>query len=205
MYSGKFIVLDGPDGCGKSSQSKLLADWLTANGAEVVSFRDPGTTAIGEKVRKILLDTANEGMCVRTEMLLYMAARAQLWAEEIKPALENGKTVVLDRWVSSTCAYQGYAGGFGIDNVIKIADGCLERVWPDMTIVLDLDIETSAKRLSEQLDRMEQKGSEYHQKVRDGFGELSKYSDNVAVVNSAEDIETVHGNIVQVINDRLAG
>jgi dTMP kinase len=202
MFSGKFIVLDGPDGCGKSSQSRMLADWLTANGADVVSFRDPGTTAIGEQIRKILLDTANEGMCVRAELLLYMAARSQLWAEEIKPALENGKTVVLDRWVSSTCAYQGFAGGFGIENVIKIAEGCLERVWPDLTIILDLDVETSAKRLGEQLDRMEQKGSEYHQKVRDGFIELSEYSDSVVVVNSADDIETVHENIVQVVRSK---
>jgi len=192
-------VLDGPDGCGKSSQSRMLADWLTANGADVVSFRDPGTTAIGEKIRKILLDTANESMCVRTELLLYMAARAQLWAEEIKPALEQGKTVVLDRWVSSTCAYQGFAGGFGIENVIKIAEGCLERIWPDLTIILDLDVETSAKRLGAQLDRMEQKGSEYHQKVRAGFIELSEYSDSVVVVNSADDIETVHENIVQIV------
>jgi dTMP kinase len=202
MFSGKFIVLDGPDGCGKSSQSRLLADWLTVNGADVVSFRDPGTTAIGEKIRKILLDTANEGMCVRTELLLYMAARAQLWAEEIKPAIENGKTVVLDRWVSSTCAYQGFAGGFGIENVIKIAEGCLERVWPDLTIILDLDVETSAKRLGEQLDRMEQKGSEYHKKVRAGFIELSEYSDSVVVVNSADDIETVHENIVQIVKSK---
>jgi len=192
-------VLDGPDGCGKSSQSRMLADWLTANGADVVSFRDPGTTAIGEKIRKILLDTANESMCVRTELLLYMAARAQLWAEEIKPALENGKTVVLDRWISRTCAYQGFAGGFGIENVIKIAEGCLERIWPDLTIILDLDVETSAKRLGAQLDRMEQKGSEYHQKVRAGFIELSEYSDSVVVVNSADDIETVHENIVQIV------
>ena len=202
MVSAKFIVLDGPDGCGKTSQTRLLADWLTANGAEVVSFRDPGTTAIGEKIRKILLDTANEGMSVRTEMLLYMAARAQLWAEEIKPALENGKTVVLDRWVSSTCAYQGFAGGFGIENVIKIAEGCLERVWPDLTLILDLDVETSAKRLGAQLDRMERKGSEYHQKVRDGFIELGRYSDSVAIVNSADDIETVHKNIVQIVKSK---
>ena len=202
MFSGKFIVLDGPDGCGKSSQSRMLADWLAGNGTEVVSFRDPGTTSIGEKVRKILLDTANEGMCVRTEMLLYMAARAQLWAEEIKPALEQGKTVILDRWVSSTCAYQGFAGGFGIENVIKIAEGCLERVWPDLSIILDLDVETSAKRLGGQLDRMERKGSEYHQKVRDGFIEIGKYSDSVVVVNSADDIATVHKNIVQIVKSK---
>ena len=202
MLLGKFIVLDGPDGCGKTSQTRLLADWLTAGGDEVVSFRDPGTTVIGEKVRKILLDTANDRMCVRTEMLLYMAARAQLWAEEIKPALEQGKTVVLDRWVSSTCAYQGCAGGFGIENVIKIAEGCLERVWPDITIILDLDVETSAKRLGGQLDRMEQKGSEYHQKVRDGFIELSEYSGSVVVVDSADEIETVHKNIVQIVKSK---
>ena len=110
----KFIVLDGPDGCGKSTQAKMLADWISKEGIETLSFRDPGTTVIGEAIRRILLDPVNKEMDARTELSLYMAARAQLWAQKIKPALKKGKCVLLDRWLSSTCAYQGYAGGVGI-------------------------------------------------------------------------------------------
>ena len=120
--AGKFIVLDGPDGCGKSTQTLMLYDWLKAEGVEVVTFRDPGGTAVGEKIREILLNPEHVEMSVRTELLLYMASRAQLWAEKIKPALEADKCVVLDRWVTSTCAYQGFAGGYGAERVVEIAE-----------------------------------------------------------------------------------
>ncbi|MHC4560718.1 MAG: dTMP kinase, partial [Planctomycetota bacterium] len=167
--TGKFIVLDGPDGCGKTTQTLMLYDWLKGQGAEVATFRDPGGTAVGEKIREILLNPEHVAMNVRTELLLYMASRAQLWQEKISPALSSGKCVVLDRWLSSTCAYQGFAGDFGVADVIKIAEASLERVWPDLTIVLDVDVETAADRMNRALDRMEQKGAEYHKKVREGF------------------------------------
>jgi dTMP kinase len=163
---GKFIVLDGPDGCGKSTQSKMLGQWINELGLETETFRDPGTTGIGEKIRELLLNPEHISMTTETEVLLYMAARVQLWQEKIEPALNEGKVVILDRWLSSTCAYQGYAGDFGIEKVNKIAQSCLEKPWPDLTIVLDLDLKTAATRLDEQLDRMEQKGDSYHSKVR---------------------------------------
>ena len=197
--AAKFIVLDGPDGCGKSTQAKLLAEYLTTQGVDVLSLRDPGSTAIGEKIRHILLSPEHEIMSVRTEVLLYMAARAQLWGETIGPALASGACVVLDRWLSSTCAYQGYAGGFGIDNIIKLAHCSLERVWPDMTIILDIDLATSSRRLKAQLDRMEQKGEAYHMKVRDGFLEVSHLHQHFVVVNAAPDIQTVHKHIVDLV------
>jgi dTMP kinase len=100
--AGKFIVLDGPDGCGKTTQVKLLEDWLGGQGVKTLTLRDPGGTAIGEKIRQILLNPEHVAMSVRTELLLYMAARAQLWEEKIAPALKEGKCVVLDRWLSST-------------------------------------------------------------------------------------------------------
>ena len=203
ILKGKFIVLDGPDGCGKSTQSKMLAEWISNQGVEVVSFRDPGTTAIGEKIRHILLNPEHETMNTRTELLLYMAARAQLWSECIAPALKSGKCVLLDRWLSSTCAYQGYAGCFGVDRVLDVAGHCLERVWPDITVILDVNLATSAKRMDRQLDRMEQKGDSYHEKVREGFLELAKLKDNIVVVNAAESIETVHSNIVKAIEKAL--
>ena len=197
--AGKFIVLDGPDGCGKSTQAKLLADYLTAQGVEVLSMRDPGSTAIGEKIRHILLSPEHEAMSLRTEVLLYMAARAQLWSETLAPALRDGKCIVLDRWLSSTCAYQGYAGGFEIENIIKLAQCSLERVWPDMTIILDVELATSSRRLKAQLDRMEQKGDEYHKKVRDGFLEVAQLHQHFVVVNAASDTQTVHRHIVDLV------
>ncbi len=199
--SKKFIVLDGPDGCGKSTQAKLLAEWLQEQGVAVESFRDPGDTAIGEKIRQILLNPEHLAMSTPAEVLLYMAARAQLWAEKIAPALEENKCVVLDRWLSSTCAYQGYAGGFGMDKVEKIATDCLERPWPDLTIILDVDLETASQRLNRELDRMEQKGDGYHKKVREGFLQLAKEQENFLVVDAAGDIETVHKKILQLISE----
>ncbi len=175
---GRFIVLDGPDGCGKSTQTKLLAQWLERQGVAVESFRDPGDTAIGEKIRQILLNPEHIAMSTAAEVLLYMAARVQLWQEKIAPALAQKKCVILDRWLSSTCAYQGHAGGFGINQVIKLAADSLGKPWPDLTIILDVDLETGANRLSAQPDRMEAKPREYHQKVRDGFLKLAGRQEN---------------------------
>lgn len=192
-------MLDGPDGCGKSTQAKLLAEYLTGQGIEVLSLRDPGSTPIGEKIRQILLSPEHEAMSLRTEVLLYMAARAELWSQTLAPAVAEGKCVILDRWLSSTCAYQGYAGGFGIDNIIKLAHCSLERIWPDMTIILDAQLATSSQRLKPQLDRMEQKGETYHKKVRDGFLEVAQLHEHFVVVNASPDIQTVHKHIVDLI------
>ena len=198
-FSGKFIVLDGPDGCGKTTQTKLLAEWLREQGVAVETFRDPGATVIGEKIRQILLNPEHLTMSTSVEVLLYMAARMQLWQEKIVPALAQKKCVILDRWLSSTCAYQGYAGGFGIERTIKIATDCLGKPWPDLTIILDVDLETGSQRLNRDLDRMEQKGTSYHQKVREGFLKLADQQENFVVVDAADDIETVHKKVIEVI------
>ncbi|MHC4172095.1 MAG: dTMP kinase [Planctomycetota bacterium] len=200
-FSGKFIVLDGLDGCGKTTQAKHLAEWLKEQDAAVESFRDPGDTAIGEKIRQILLNPEHLSMSTPAEVLLYMAARAQLWAVKIAPALEKKQCVVLDRWLSSTCAYQGYAGGFGMDKVIKIATDCLERPWPDLTIILDVDPKIGLLRLNREFDRIEAKGDGYHKKVRKGFLQLAKEQENFLVVDATGDIQTVHEKIVQLISE----
>ncbi len=199
--TGKFIVLDGPDGCGKTTQARLLAEWLQKQGVATAGFRDPGGTVISEKIRQILLSPEHQAMSTNTELLLYMAARVQLWLEKIAPALKENKCVVLDRWLSSTCAYQGYAGGFGMDKVEKIAAECLERVWPDLTIILDVDLETSAKRLCRRLDRMEAKSRQYHQKVRDGFLQLAQKKKNFLVIDGSGNVEKVHEKILQLISE----
>lgn len=198
-FGGKFIVLDGPDGCGKSTQTRMLTQWLSRQGTSTASFRDPGTTVIGEKIREILLSPAHEAMTTPTEVLLYMAARAQLWAEEIAPALQQGQCVLLDRWISSTCAYQGHAGQFGIDKVIAIGTDSLDRVWPDLTIILDVDLTTAAGRLNRELDRMEQKGDSYHRKVREGFLKLAEGREDFVVIDSRQGIDAVHEQVIAAV------
>jgi dTMP kinase len=199
ILAGKFIVIDGPDGCGKTTQTKLLVDWLKKHGVAVETFREPGGTAIGEKIRQILLNPEHIAMSTEAEVMLYMAARVQLWQEKIAPALKQNKCVVLDRWLSSTCAYQGFAGGFGVEQVVKIARDCLERPWPDLTIILDVDLKTASKRLKKDLDRMEQKGDDYHKKVRDGFLKLAGGREDFVIIDAADDIETVHKRITNAI------
>lgn len=198
---GKFIVLDGPDGCGKTTQTKLLIQWLGEQAVQTETFRDPGDTAIGEKIRQILLNPEHVAMSTEAEVLLYMAARAQLLEEKIAPALMQKKCVILDRWLSSTCAYQGYAGDFGIKKVIKLATDSLKMPWPDLTIILDVDVETSANRLSGRPDRMEAKPRQYHQKVRDGFLELAHRQKNFLIVDAAGDTETVHKQILKLVSE----
>ena len=199
--SGKFIVLDGPDGCGKSTHIELLGQRLNEQGISISRFRDPGDTAIGEKIREILLNPEHLSMSTETEVLLYMAARAQLWVEKIAPALRENRCVILDRWLSSTFAYQGWAGGFGMEKVIKIATDCLERVWPDLTIILDVDLKTAAQRLNRQLDRMEAKGDRYHRKVREGFLELAKQREDIIAIDATGDKDMTHKKILKHISE----
>ena len=198
-FSGRFIVLDGPDGCGKTTQTELLAEWLKEKDVAVEAFREPGGTAIGEKIRQILLNPDHIAMSTSAEVLLYMAARVQLWQEKIAPALQQRKCVILDRWLSSTCAYQGHAGGFGIQRIIKIATDCLGKPWPDLTIILDVDLETASARLNRDLDRMERKGDGYHQKVREGFLKLAQEQKNFFVIDATQDIDAVHKKIIDIV------
>ena len=199
QYAGKFIVLDGPDGCGKSTQVKQLVQWVAQQGVEVVTYRDPGDTRIGELIREILLSPEHDVMSTRTELLLYMASRAQLWAEKIHPALEQGQCVVLDRWLSSTCAYQGYAGGDGVGRVLELAENCLDRIWPDATIILDVDQQTASARMNRELDRMEQKGDSYHQRVREGFLRLAENQPRIKVVDATQSVEDVHQAVLAAL------
>ena len=200
-FGGKFIVFDGGDGCGKSTQAGLVSEWLNENGVATAGFRDPGDTVVGEKIREILLDTEHEAMADNTEVLLYMAARAQLWEEKIAPALASGKCVVMDRWVSSTCAYQGYGGGFGIEKVVRIANDCLERTWPDITVILEANLETAAERMNRALDRMELKGDEYHGRLREGFARLAEMYDNVVKLDASRSIEEVFVEVKGVLEE----
>jgi len=144
---GKFIVFDGGEGCGKSTQASLLRRALEAAGLHVVPVHDPGATRIGELIRGILLNPDNTDMNMRAEMLLYMAARAQMMAETILPALGQGKVVISDRFVSSTLAYQLGGDGLTADDIRNVGDIAVKGRWPDLTIILDMPTEKSAQRV----------------------------------------------------------
>ncbi len=188
-----FIVIDGPDGCGKTTQVRLLRDQLSGRSVPVSSFRDPGETAIGEAVRELLLDADREEMTARTETFLYMASRAQLVDEKLRPALENGKTVLLDRYYYSTAAYQGVAGEVPLESILDMAETATGGLDPDLTIILDLPAEVGLERNGGTPDRMERKGLEYHRAVRNGFLQLAdRFADHTVVVDATQSIETVH-------------
>lgn len=166
---GRFIVLDGPDGSGKSTQFARLAAAVREAGLAVREVREPGGTPIGEQIRRVLLDPANAEMDVRCELLLYMASRAQLVAQEIAPALARGELVLADRFLSSTLAYQGAAGGLERDDILRIGHFAIGACRPDLVVILDVDERVASTRLNPLLDRMERKGAEFHRRVREGF------------------------------------
>jgi dTMP kinase len=184
--AGKFVVFDGPDGSGKSTQFRRFADAARATGVEVVEVREPGGTPIGEKIRTILLDPSNAEMTVRAEMLLYMASRAQLFAQRIEPALRGGALVLADRFVSSTLAYQGAAGGMDEDDIVAVGRVATGNHVPDLTVVFDVSTDVALSRLSPLLDRMEGKGREFHMRVRAGYlSQAERWPDRYVVVDSS--------------------
>ncbi len=199
---GRFIVLDGPDGAGKSTQLDMLAKYLGGLGVQVCKVRDPGGTVIGEKIREILLDKSHDQMHVACEVMLYMASRVQLMAEVISPALEEGKCVLSDRWVSSTIAYQG-AGGTDTRWIESMAEITMGGIWPDLTILLDLPSETGLARVGSEPDRMEAKGLQFHENVRLIFlDQAESHPEVFAVVDAGGDIDDVHKHIRDIIENR---
>ena len=198
--SGRFIAFDGPDGSGKSTQLSRFVAWCAKNNLAVKEVREPGGTLIGEQIRKILLDPENEGMTLPCEMLLYMASRAQLVQQEIVPAMERGELVVADRFLSATLAYQGEAGGLPVAWIQQVAEVAISGCFPDLTIILDVDARTAAGRLSQDLDRMEQKGSEFHNKVREGFlAQARSQPDKYCVIDATNDEPTVEQEIQEAV------
>ncbi len=169
MTPPRFIVLDGLDGAGKSSQLGGLADWLRAMGREGVTCRDPGSTAVGDAIRAILLDRRDLQLDATAEMLLYMAARAQLVAEVVGPALARGAWVVSDRYLLSNIVYQGHAGGLDPDSIRRVGDAATGGLAADLVLVLDVDLATAARRLNRPLDKLEDRGGGYRERLRAGY------------------------------------
>ena len=197
-----FFSFDGIDGSGKSTQMALFVEWLREAGHSVVTCRDPGTTKLGEAVRAILLG-ADYPIDFRAEMLLYMAARAQLVEEVIRPALEQGHLVVSDRFLIATVAYQG-AGGIPATDVWQVGKVATDRTLPDLTFLLDVDPETASQRMTRERDRMEARGLEYFGKVRAGFlEEASRHPQTVHVVDATADVDAIQADIRTVASGRL--
>jgi len=171
---GKFITFEGSEGCGKSTQSKLLCEYLQAKGCKVTYLREPGATKISEKIRDVLLDAKNDGMSVSCEMLLYMAARAQIVEEIIKPALAKGEIVICDRYLDSTLAYQGYGLGVDIKLIKDVGKFATQGIMPDLTILLDVPVKKGLGYRVHSKDRIEQRSLAYHNKVRQGYFRLAR-------------------------------
>ncbi len=191
-----FLSIDGGDGTGKSTQAALLCQWLRANGHEAVACRDPGSTRLGEAVRELVLDRHDLAIDRRAEMLLYMAARAQLAEEVIRPALEQARIVVSDRYLLANVVYQGYGGGLDVDTLWEVGRVATGGLMPDLTLVLDLPAEEAAARLGGQLDRMEQQGDDFHARVRQGFlDEAARRPGEIVVIDAAPPIDRVQAEI----------
>lgn len=201
---GRFIVFDGPDGSGKSTQFRRFCAAAESAGVTLCDVREPGGTEVGERIRAILLDPIHSEMTVRTEMMLYMASRAQLVQQRIVPALAAGHLVIADRFISSTLAYQGSAGGLPREEIVAVGKAACGGVEPDLVVIFDVDDEVAASRLNPLLDRMEQKGAEFHRKVRQGYlSQVREWPDRYAVVDASQDADAVTRDLLAVVRQRL--
>lgn len=207
MAEGFFITFEGIEGSGKTTQIRLLADYLQNKGYEVLVSREPGGTPLGEKIRNLLLDPQYDFMDYRTEVLLYAADRAQHVKEKIKPALGKGKIVISDRFADSNLAYQAAGRGLDYEMVYQINDWVIDSTWPDLTFILDIDIKEGLNRARAQSseaegDRLEREADEFHQRVRDAYLKMAE-KERFALVNAGESIENVQKNIENIISRRL--
>lgn len=199
MAKGLFITFEGGDGCGKTTQIKLLDEYLRNKGYKTLLTREPGSKGLGVKLREILLNYDGE-VSPTCESFLFLADRAQHVDCIIKPAIDEGVIVLCDRHTDSTVAYQGYGRGLDlaqINMLNKIATGGLK---PDLTIVLDVDVETSQARVGQEKDRMESAGIEFFKRVRQGFLEIARQEpERVKVIDSKQSIQEIHTKILELV------
>ncbi|MEQ8848172.1 dTMP kinase [Botrimarina sp.] len=193
-----FLSIDGVDGGGKSTQLRLLLDHYKRQGQRVVTCRDPGSTPLGEALRELLLHSGpDRPIGPRAEMLMYMAARAQMVDEVIRPALEGGAVVVSDRFLLANLVYQGHAGGIDRDAIAAVGRLATDGVSPDKVLLLDVDPHTAAARVGPAPDRMESRGEAYRQRLREGFLEEARRDpQRVAVIDASQPIDAVHRAIL---------
>jgi dTMP kinase len=201
-----FFSFDGIDGVGKSTQLQLFCRWLADQGREPVVCRDPGSTPVGERIREILLAEHDEvPLGPRCEMLLYMAARAQLVDEVIRPAVAEGRVVVSDRFLLANIVYQGHAGGLDVEMVRRVGASAVAGVMPDCTFVLDMDPAAALARLGRQLDRVESRGADHRERLRAGFlAEAALMGSAAQIIDAARSVEAVQEELRQIAAVHLA-
>jgi len=194
-HKGLLITLEGGEGGGKTTQIVRLRDRLSKAGKDVVVLREPGGTVISEQIRDVVLSAKNIGIAFTAEVLLFQAARAQIYREIVLPSLEAGKIVILDRSRDSSVVYQGMVRGFGKDMVEKLNDLSTKETYPDATFLLDLPVELGLQRRVEsgKMDRLDMEGMEFHVKVRDAYLELAKADthDRWHIIDASQSLEEV--------------
>ncbi len=201
---GRFIALDGIDGSGKSSQVGPLVEWLRSRGHAVTTCRDPGSTATGDAIRGILLDRHDLQLAATAEMFLYMAARAQLVAEVVGPALARGEWVVSDRYLLANIVYQGHAGGLDPDTIRAVGEIATGGLMPDLVLLLDVDLETASRRLDRPLDKLENRGDDYRQRLRSGYlAEAAAAPDRIVVIDATARPDEVTARIRAAVTARF--
>lgn len=208
MKSGKFITFEGPEGGGKSTHIKRLAERLKAQGIDVLVTREPGGTPTGEAIRGILQhDHTGEVVCPEAELLLFEASRAQLVRTVILPALHKGTWVLCDRFADSTTAYQGYGRGFDLDAIFMLNQNAMGECIPDLTFLMDIDVQAGRERLTQRnlalnttSDRIEREAVEFHERVRAGFLALAKrWPERIKVINVKREKDVVAGEIWELM------
>ena len=203
MKKGLFITFEGADGCGKTTQSKLVQEYLEQSGYEVVWTREPGAKGLGQKIRELLLhyDGDVAPMC---EAFLFLADRAQHIEHLVKPAVESGKIVICDRHTDSTIAYQGYGRGEDIKQLKYLNELATGSIKPDLTFVFDVTTDVAQQRVGDEKDRMESAGIEFHKKVRQGYLEIAKLEpERVKVIDANNGIEKVFEDTKKILNNFL--
>ena len=200
---GLFITFEGIDGCGKTTQIKLLKEFLEKNDKTVLLTREPGAKGLGVKLREILLNYDGE-VSSNCESFLFLADRAQHIDTIIKPAIERGEIVLCDRHTDSTVAYQGYGRGVNLERINMLNDIATSGMKPDLTFIFDIDIETSLSRVGKTKDRMESAGIEFFKRVREGYLAIAKENpERVKLFDGTESIENLHKKVLDVVQQRV--
>lgn len=206
MQNGKFITFEGTDGSGKTTQIKLLEEYLKNKGYEVVFTREPGGTKVSELIRDIILDPENTEINPLTEMILYSASRAQLVAQVIKPAIKAGKIIICDRFIDSSYAYQGYGRGIDLKMIAEVNRVAVDGVSPDVTFFMDVNPEIAIKRRINEsdADRIEQEKIDFHRRVYEGYKKMALlFPDRIVAINASKPIDQVSNQINKYIDDVL--
>lgn len=208
MKSNLFITFEGPEGAGKTTVIQKIAERLAEKNIDVLATREPGGIEIAEKIRTIILNPAHTAMDERTEALLYAAARSQHYFEKVQPALDAGKLVICDRFIDSSLAYQGYARGIGIDEVLSINEFAIGKKLPDMTLLFDIAPEVGLARIyatgNREVNRLDVESLPFHQKVYEGYLLLvERYPERIRIVNADQDIDSVVEDVWSLLLDAI--